>query len=417
MLDFVAAARTADWYGGTFALSGSVPERLTEFGMDSERRRSGYVHVFDEPSRFENGRTYVADDVLHTHPAWVDDGMILGIYPETSIGTSDEFLAHVGLLAGARSSDGVEFEFGLQRGDLDVPVEPYFNGDARRTLGGFYRRLARASSFHDGQLETLRADLREFSTTGRRYRPVLIVRTAGNSGQDWAAWVRPRIEQVRSINIPHAQCILESTSGNSGWIRNRRRRTRSDELGFFINAVCLDEREVPIPGTFQAQFRSATDVDSGDFAGPAIDLEFVDPAIRYAEIRMIGLEIDGTGATAGLAEYGFNNWSGTFFLTSDGSRYAFNQAYDGPRSTNNHDLLFADYWIVDFDRFLEGGRDPVGRAISSPSESFGSVEAYLTDRQIKREIRQTSRPTITTESRRYTAAGPDSIYEVRVNYR
>jgi len=247
---------------------------------------------------------------------------------------------------------------------------------------------------------------------------VLIVRTAGSSRQDWTAWVRPRIEPVRSISIPHTECILESTSGNFSWIRNRRRRTRSDEFALFISAVCLDEREAPIPGTFQAQVRSMTNVDSGEFVNfDDIRFEFVDPAIRFAEIRMVGLEIDGTGATGTVAQHGFNNWSGTFFLTSDGSRYAFNEAFNGPRGTNNHDLLLADYWIVDFESLREGGRDPEGRVLAAPSERYGSVEGYLSTKQITRDVSHTRRTRATTESRRYTAAGPDSIYEVRLNYR
>lgn len=418
MLDFVRSARSAEWYGGQFALSDSVPERLTEFGMNSANRRSGYVHVFDEPARFENNRFYDQDVVLHTHPAWTDDGMIVGIFPEMSIRSADEFLGHVGLLAGSRGSDGVEFEFGLQRGDLDVPVELYFNADSLTRLRGFYRRLASTRSSHDGRLDTLRADLAEFSRTRRSYRPVLIVRTAGSSRQDWAAWVRPRIERVRSISIPHAECMLESTSGNFSWIRNRRRRVRSDEFALFISAVSLDESEVPIPGTFQAQVRSMTNVDSGEFVNfDDIRLEFVDPAIRYAEIRMIGLEIDGTGATSRVAEHGFNNWSGTFFLTSDGSRYAFNEAFNGPRGTNNHNLLLADYWIVDFERLRDGGRDPEGRVLTAPGERYGSVEEYLSGKRITRDVSRTTRTSATTESRRYTAAVPDSIYEVRLNYR
>lgn len=154
MLDFVGSAHSAEWFGGQFALNGTVPERLTEFGMSSANRRSGYVHIFDEPARFENSRFYDSDEVLHTHPAWTDDGMIVGIYPEMSIRAADEFLAQVGLLAGSRASDGIEFEFGLQLSERNLPVEAYFNADSSGRLRGFYRRLARTRSRHDGRLET-----------------------------------------------------------------------------------------------------------------------------------------------------------------------------------------------------------------------------------------------------------------------
>jgi hypothetical protein len=418
MLDFVSAARSAEWYGGAFEMSGSTPVRLAGFGMATDTRSSGYAHIFREPSLFENSRRYDADDVLHTHPAWTNDGMIVGIYPEINVGSEDEFLAQVGMIAGSRDSNGVVFEFGLQRGDLDVPVEPYFNADATTLLAGFYRPLAMTRSFHDGQMETLRADLSEFSRTGRRYRPVLIVRSAGDSGKDWAGWVRPRIEPVRAIRIPQANCLLESTSGRRQRVRNRRRRWGSDEFALFANVVCLDEREVPIDGSFQAFQDSVTDVDSGDIANlDGINFEFTDPAIRYVEVRMIGLEIDGAGATHNIAQHGFNNWSGTFFLTSDGSRYEFNHSYNGPRGGNNHNLLLADYWIVDFENLRDRGRDPVGRTIRSPESEYGSVQEYLDDKNIAREITHVAGPTPFSEIRRYTAAGPDSIYEVDISYR
>ena len=161
-----------------------------------------------------------------------------------------------------------------------------------------------------------------------------------------------------------------------------------------------------------------TGVDSGEFANfDDINFEFTDPAIRSAEVRMIGLEIDGTGATHNIAEHGFNNWSGTFFLTADGSRYEFNDAYDGPRGTNRHNLLLADYWVIDFENLRDGGRDPEGRLIRSPGSEYGSVGEYLETKEIEREVRRTVRTRATTESRLYTASGPDSIYEVRVNYR
>ena len=49
--------------------------------------------------------------------------------------------------------NGVAFEFGLQRGDLDVPVEPYFNADAATQLAGFYGPLATIRSLHDRRLK------------------------------------------------------------------------------------------------------------------------------------------------------------------------------------------------------------------------------------------------------------------------
>ena len=104
MLDFVSAAQTADWYGGAFELNGSTPVRLSGFGMATDTQRSGFAHIFREPSRFENSRRYDADEVLHTHPAWTNDGMIVGIYPEITLGSEDEFLAQVGMIAGSRQS-------------------------------------------------------------------------------------------------------------------------------------------------------------------------------------------------------------------------------------------------------------------------------------------------------------------------
>jgi hypothetical protein len=162
VFDFLAEAPAARWRNG----SGSVlpwPGR-----RDDPRGFAVYVHQ----ELLEDGSQPL--NALETHPEWKDSGQIVGDFQlRDEIHTGDRFHAMVGFLKGAG-------------GEVQFVVEAY---------GGALAVARQVSSLrdsgNDGVLQPIDEDLTP--VTGARAMR-LIVNAEATAAQDWAIWVRPRIE-------------------------------------------------------------------------------------------------------------------------------------------------------------------------------------------------------------------------------
>ncbi len=129
--------------------------------------------VIDSRSKLEDGST---KRVLRMHPKWVDNGTIKGWLPWARLPDDAVFEAEVGFLDGAQGTDGVSFQVWAHRVH-----------DGRVT----WTRVGRLTKPYTGRLSRIRADLGFLS--GQNVRLELRVDAGRSSGQDWAAWVAPRV--------------------------------------------------------------------------------------------------------------------------------------------------------------------------------------------------------------------------------
>ncbi|MGR3513654.1 MAG: hypothetical protein ACU0GG_12905 [Paracoccaceae bacterium] len=404
MYDFVARAREARWFGGVREVGGSTPVEITAEGMSAATRRNGYYHLFDDRTRLENGMFVSEDEVLHLHPAWEEDGMIVGIFPAYTFDEGDRFRADIGFLGGAGGTDGAWFEFGYLRVLDGFEPEWFFNTSQQRRLNGFYRSVRSQFKGLTGGLDEMTGatDL----TVGNQYHPVLISRAGRTSGRDWTAWVQPRIDRARTLTIPQINCIQESGGGGS------------DELALCLLIIGYDERNQPVPGAFHSVVQSRTGVDSGEVRTfDDLDFIFDNSEVARVEVRMLGAEMDGAGRTSRLAQHVSNEWVGNIMLgevSTLGQFYEFASTPNGPRIRNRHDTLFIDYWEIDLRRWFTGGRDPESGVVA-PSLPRMPIEDYFETRNQTRTISVARRSGLTTETRTYTKGGSTS-YSVTVTY-
>jgi hypothetical protein len=165
--DFVKRAPTAEWANGD---QKSGQTKLSFNGSESDAK--GFV-LWREGLRLEDG-SVPSGQVLETHPKWVDDGRITGLFSTYLVQPGDHFKANFGFLLGG------------QAGNVAIQLE-YVEGDQPAVLVKEWKKA------YDGKLLPLDADLSELA--GHRVRFALVVLANGSSGQDWATWVSPRIVQ------------------------------------------------------------------------------------------------------------------------------------------------------------------------------------------------------------------------------
>ena len=158
--DFYALAGTALWR--------SAAGRLPFPGPSNDSR--GFVRQL---SRGYLNPGTAAINMLQTHPQWTAGGWIAGLYPAILLGKNLHFHAVAGFLKGSNHSDGATFM-----------VQVYENGRYHRVL----RRTISAKRH-----VPLEGDLSPWA--GKKVQIILRVDAGRNSGQDWAVWVKPRLEQ------------------------------------------------------------------------------------------------------------------------------------------------------------------------------------------------------------------------------
>ena len=158
--DFYAQAGLAYWR--------SAAGKLPFPGASNDRR--GFVRQINR-GYLNPGKAAI--NMLQTHPHWTSGGWIAGLYPSVLLGKNVRFRAVVGFLKGADHSDGATFM-----------VQVYENGRYHRVL----RRKVAPNKYV--QLE---GNLAPWA--GKKVQIILRVDAGRSSGQDWAVWVKPRLEQ------------------------------------------------------------------------------------------------------------------------------------------------------------------------------------------------------------------------------
>lgn len=164
LYDFTANYCDAEWRSG----AGVLPCP----GANNDNR--GFVLFLPSP-KLENGATE-NEPAIETHPQWVDDGVISGLYPEFTVQAGDRFKAVIGCLHGGNACN---VKFQLNYRDASNNLHP----------------LGEWTEVYDGNITKLDIDLSPLA--GQTVRFALVVLANGSSAQDWAFWLFPRIEGSR----------------------------------------------------------------------------------------------------------------------------------------------------------------------------------------------------------------------------
>lgn len=151
------------------AHNGTDQQVLPWMGSPNDNR--GFARL--DSIQMESGQTRQA---LRTHPKWVGNGTTKGWHPWVTLPNKAVFETEVGFVKGAQQTDGVTF----------MVWEHH-----RQAGSEVWTRVARLKKYYTGALQTIRADLTHLS--GQEVGIELRVDAGPSSGQDWAAWVNPRI--------------------------------------------------------------------------------------------------------------------------------------------------------------------------------------------------------------------------------
>jgi hypothetical protein len=161
--DLYALAPSAYWSSGAGPLTFGGPANA-----------SGYVQ-YENGIRLEDGTT--SNKTLTTHPQWVDDGVIKGLYPPYTIAAGDHFRAQVGYIALFDGSCGLR--------SVKFQLHYTADGEGWTTLGEWTKHC-------DYTLTSIDIDLNPIAGKTVKFNPVVLAN--GSASQDWAVWVNPRIE-------------------------------------------------------------------------------------------------------------------------------------------------------------------------------------------------------------------------------
>lgn len=138
----------------------------------SIRNQQGYARIIPE-ARLSTGNK--AKDLLNTHPQWKTRGYIAGTYPAMKLGRAMHLKSVIGFLQGATESDGARFVVSVKA-----------DGKTRRV---FAKRVT------PQKYENVDIDLSAWS--GKVVQIVLAVYAGNHSRQDYAVWVKPRLDIAR----------------------------------------------------------------------------------------------------------------------------------------------------------------------------------------------------------------------------
>jgi hypothetical protein len=143
---------------------------LTFGGPDTDA--NGFA-LYRNGERLEDGST--PGKVLETHPMWVDDGVISGLYVPYTVVAGEHFSAKIGFLAAPDGSCGTGnaiFQFNYKESGTIHPL-----GTWTETCNGTLRSV----------------DVDLSSIAGHNVQFTLAVLANGSSSQDWAVWVSPQV--------------------------------------------------------------------------------------------------------------------------------------------------------------------------------------------------------------------------------
>jgi hypothetical protein len=162
--DLHTRATDANWNSGAGNFSFGGP--------DTDSR--GFA-MYRNNQRLEDGSS--PGKVLETHPQWVDDGVITGLYPAYTVVSGEHFTAKIGFLAqsdGACGAGNAKFQLNY------------------KDSSGVIRSLNEWTDTCDGTLKDV--DVNLSSLAGKTVQFVLAVLANGTAGQDWAVWVSPQVK-------------------------------------------------------------------------------------------------------------------------------------------------------------------------------------------------------------------------------
>ncbi|HLO33086.1 MAG TPA: NBR1-Ig-like domain-containing protein [Anaerolineales bacterium] len=160
--DLHSQATNAAWSNGTVT--------ITFGGPDTDA--NGFV-MYRNSQKLEDGST--SPKVLETHPQWIDNGVITGLYPPYTVVSGEHFKAKIGFLALSNGSCGTgnaKFQFNYKE-------------------SGTLKNLGEWTDTCDGALKNTDVDLS--SIAGKTVQFQLAVLANGPAGQDWAVWVSPQV--------------------------------------------------------------------------------------------------------------------------------------------------------------------------------------------------------------------------------
>jgi hypothetical protein len=156
---------------GHNAVAGTVTQLAW---MGGEGDGVGFVRL--DAVQMEDGST---QNALRMHPKWVPHGSVKMWFKSATVHVTAhaQFMAQVGFLAGAGSPDGVTF----------WAWEHHQEGGNET-----WNPIVQATKLPNGSLQAVQADLSGLA--GKDVYIELRVDAGESSGQDWAAWIDPRIE-------------------------------------------------------------------------------------------------------------------------------------------------------------------------------------------------------------------------------
>ncbi len=130
--------------------------------------------MYRDGQKLEDGSS--PNKVLETHPQWVDNGAITGLYPAYTVVSGEHFKAKIGFLAQSDGTCGA--------------------GNAKFQLNykesGMTTNLGEWTDTCDGTLKDI--DVNLSSIAGKTVQFVLVVLANGSAGQDWAVWIGPQVK-------------------------------------------------------------------------------------------------------------------------------------------------------------------------------------------------------------------------------
>lgn len=166
--DLHSQAPSAQWIScGDPCGGGTV---LSFGGPDTDA--NGFV-MYRNGALLEDGSS--PTKVLETHPMWVDDGVISGLYPAYTVQPDEHFKAKIGFLAKADGTCGL--------GNVKFQLN-YKEAGTLHPLGSW-------TDTCNGTLLSVDVDLSALE--GHTVQFALVALANGPATQDWAVWVSPRV--------------------------------------------------------------------------------------------------------------------------------------------------------------------------------------------------------------------------------
>ncbi len=163
--DMYSQATNANWNSGAGNLSFGGPDTDTR----------GFV-MYRNNQKLEDGTA--PNKILETHPQWVDNGVITGLYPLYTVVPGEHFKARIGFLA---MSDGT-----CGTGNAKFQLNYKESGSSTT------QSLGEWTDTCDGSLKDV--DVNLSSIAGKTVQFALAVLANGSAGQDWAVWVGPQVK-------------------------------------------------------------------------------------------------------------------------------------------------------------------------------------------------------------------------------